>query len=79
MAGTRSGHGAPLTLAEDASIAPATSDILISKARQDREQDEALMTALCVVVAFSQGPAGQRAVAPAAERCGRSGLRHPAL
>jgi hypothetical protein len=68
-----------LTLVEDASIAPATSDILSSKAWQDQEQDEALMTALCVVVAFSRGLAGQWPVAPAAERCGRSGLRHPAL
>jgi hypothetical protein len=79
MAGTRSGHGAPSTLVGDASIAPATSDIFISKARQDQERGEALATAPCIVVAFSRGLAGQRPVAPVAERCGRSGLRHPAL
>jgi hypothetical protein len=79
MAGTRSSHGAPLTLAEDASIAPAPGVIFISRARQDQERGEALATAPCIVVAFSRGLAGQRPVAPVAERCGRSGLRHPAL
>jgi hypothetical protein len=73
MAGTRSGHGAPLTLIEDASITPATSDIFIGKARQDQERGEALATALCIVVAFSRGPAGQR---PAPQR--RSAAAVPA-
>jgi hypothetical protein len=54
MAGTRSSHGAPLTLAEDASIAPAPGVIFISRARQDQERGEALATALCTVVAFSR-------------------------